>query len=269
MLQEIEASGFSQAGPIREDNQDAIRMYADPLAAGRGRLYAVADGIGGYAHGGIASALALEKLFETFYGQRSGPAMKSLRRGLEAANLGVFQTAQRLGAGRMGTTLSAAHVLRDRLHLGHVGDSRVYLVRSGRATCLTEDHTVVGDLVRMKVLSPEKVRAHDQRSVLTQSLGLKLFIHPDLSEHALKNDDRLILCSDGVWSVIEDDEFARLAAQARGSEALAQEILNLALERHTDDNVSAIAIHLRRLAPGLAQEKSRRGWNWTGFRRSR
>jgi serine/threonine protein phosphatase PrpC len=269
MFQEIESSGFSQTGPIREENQDAIRMQADTLASGRGRLYAVADGIGGYAHGGIASALALEKLFETFYGERGAPALKRLRRGLEAANLGVYQTAQRLGVGRMGTTLTAAHVLGDRLYLAHVGDSRAYLIRGGRATCLTEDHTVVGDLVRMKVLAPEKVRAHEQRSVLTRSLGLKLFVNPDLSEHTLKNDDRLLLCSDGVWAVIEDEEFAWLAAEARGSEALAQAILNLALERHTDDNVSVIAVHLRRLAPRLAEQKGRRGWSWAGFRRSR
>src|SRR3990172_3809836 len=119
MLQEIECSGFTQVGPVREDNQDAIRMPEDHLPPDRGRLYAVADGMGGYAHGGIASALALEKLFETFYREHTLPALKKLRRGVEAANLGVYQTAQRLGVGLMGTTLTAAHLAGDKLHLAH------------------------------------------------------------------------------------------------------------------------------------------------------
>lgn len=255
----IESVGVSQVGVVREDNQDAIRLSLPELepAAGRGCLYAVADGMGGYAHGGVASALALEKFFDAFYAGGSNPIAQTLRRGVEDANLAVYQTAQRLKAGRMGTTLTAAAICGRRLHLAHVGDSRAYLVRGGRARCLTADHTRVGELVRMKVLTADKVRTHAQRSILTKCVGLELFVQPDLQELALCEDDRLILCSDGVWSVIEDDEFAACARLGGGAGALGQRLIDLALERRSDDNVSVVVVHVR--AFSAAPEARRRG----------
>lgn len=268
-LPEVETSGLSHTGPVREDNQDAIRLPDERLPAERGLLYALADGMGGYAHGGLASALALDKLFETFYGESMSPILKTLRRSVEFANLSVYQMAQRLGAGRMGTTLTAIHLLDNKLHLAHVGDSRAYLVRDNRATCLTNDHTTVGDLVRMKVLTPDKVRTHAQRSILTKCIGLSLFIKPDITQITLREGDLLILCSDGVWSVIEDDEFAQLAGEAKGVNALSEKVIDLALERQTDDNVSAIAIRIHQLAPVPAESEKRRWWSFSYLVRSR
>ncbi len=258
----IEFSGLSHIGPVREDNQDTIRLPDAHLSAERGCLYAVADGMGGYAHGRLASTLALEKLFEAFYDTRAWPAPRALRRGVEAANLGVYKAAQNLGAGRMGTTLTAAGVIGRKLYLAHVGDSRAYLIRDGRALCLTQDHTTVGDLVRMKVLSPDKVRTHAQRSVLTKGIGLGLFVQPDISEHALKEGDRLILCSDGVWSMIQDEEFAELAVQANGAHVLSQSLIELALARQTDDNASAIAVHIHGLSPSAENAGGRKRSVW-------
>ncbi len=252
-LSGIEHSGLTHVGPVREDNQDAIQLPDAARAAERGCLYAVADGMGGYAHGRMASALALEKLFAAFYGERALAAPRALRRGIESANLGVFKTAQRLGAGRMGTTLTAASVVGNRLYVAHVGDSRAYLIRNHRAICLTDDHTMVGELVRMKVLSPEQVRTHAQRSILTKGVGLTMFVKPDITQHILKNGDRLILCSDGVWSVVQDHEFAELAATTNGAQELSESLIDLALERQTDDNASAIAVHVQNLSGSLSR----------------
>ena len=94
-----------------------------------------------------------------------------MRRGVERANLAVHQASFRLNAGQMGTTLTVANIAGDRLYLAHVGDTRAYLVRDGKARCLTNDHTMVGELVRMRVITPDKVRTHQQRSVLNRSLG--------------------------------------------------------------------------------------------------
>jgi protein phosphatase len=252
-------------GVVREDNQDAIRLSkyeAEP--AERGYLYAVADGMGGYAHGALASSLALEKFYASFYEGGAAAAAQALRRGVDEANLAVYQAAQRLGVGRMGTTLTALHIQGRRLHLAHVGDSRAYLVRDGRATCLTVDHTRVGELVRMKVLPPGKVRTHAQRSILTKCLGLELFVKADIHTRALREDDRLILCSDGVWSVIEDDEFACCALQPGGAEALGQRLVDLALERRSDDNVSVVVVHLLSFSAAAPQARRRAG-RWPDF----
>ncbi len=256
---EIEYSGLSHIGSVREDNQDAIRLSGDPPSADR-RLFALADGMGGYSHGGIASQVALETFFETFYADTAAVVPRRLRRSVDAANLGVYQMAQRLGAVRMGTTLTAATVVGHMLHVAHVGDSRAYLIRDHRAQCLTNDHTHVGDMVRMKVIPPDKVRTHSQRSILTKGLGLALFVQPDITQAALREDDRLVLCSDGVWSVIEDHEFAVFAASARDMLDFSQTLIDVALQRQSDDNLSVIAIQLHHLGPDESAAP-RRSWN--------
>jgi PPM family protein phosphatase len=252
---------MSATGSVRASNQDAIQACDpthDPTAC-CGYLYALADGMGGYEHGDMASALALQVLFERYYAQASARAAQSLRESITLANLNVYQAAQRLGT-RMGTTLTAVSVVGNRLHIAHVGDSRAYLVRHAQATCLTNDHTMVGDLVRMKVIPPSKVRNHSQRSMLNRCLGLNLFVQPDLTQSSLQRDDTLILCSDGVWAVIEDDEFGHLAAQATGLRSLSENLINLALDRKSDDNVSVVAIHIRATLPEPAAPQPRRTW---------
>ncbi len=250
---DIRWSGLSHVGPVREDNQDAIRMPEEETPGDHGFLYAVADGMGGYAHGERASALTLDALAREFYGRGAIP--KNLRRGVELANLNVYQEAQRLGAGRMGSTLTAAGIQGNQLYLAHVGDSRAYLVRNKCARCLTCDHTTVGELVRMRVISPEKVRTHAHRSILTKGVGLSLFVRPDLEHYTLQEDDTLILCSDGVWSVIEDDEFAQIAAATPDVETLSRRFVETALERETDDNASVVTVHVRGLGVANARPK--------------
>jgi serine/threonine protein phosphatase PrpC len=244
-LPEVEVGALSVAGPVREDNQDAILCPNGSAPALAGLLHAVADGMGGYSFGGLASDLALKALTAQLADRVSTPPGKALRSGMEAANLDVYKASQRMGAGRMGTTLTAAYLIGDTLHLAHVGDSRAYLLRDGHAACLTSDHTVVGDMVRSRLIPPERLRTHAQRSVLTRAIGLGLFIQPDLSRVQVKAGDRIVLCSDGVWSVILDDEFAGLAGSTPTPRALSQQLVDLALERQTDDNCSVVAIHIQ------------------------
>jgi serine/threonine protein phosphatase PrpC len=261
-LPEIESSGLSIVGPVREDNQDSIHLPHGEQAVTPGLLFAVADGMGGYAHGGVASLLALESFSSTLASQNGSPIPKTLQRSVENANLRVFQKAQQLSAGRMGTTLTAAYVFGEVLHLAHVGDSRAYLIRDGRATCLTTDHTTVGDMVRAKILSPEKIRTHAQRSILTRAVGIGLFVQPDIIQKKLREDDRLVLCSDGVWSVIEDDDFARVAAERAPADLISQNLIDLALQNETDDNASVVVIHLKKLAAVAAGHESPQKGNW-------
>ena len=253
----IECSGLSDIGPVREDNQDSIHLPDGTHPPGMGLLYAVADGMGGYAHGAVASALAIQKLAETLYNGNGRPNPKSLRRGVRSANLSIYRAAERFGAGRMGTTLTAAYIFNDTLHLVHVGDSRAYLIRDQQATCLTADHTTVGDLVRTRLIPADKVRTHSQRSILTKSVGIGLFVKPDISQHKLQENDYYILCSDGVWSVIQDEEFAQSVMESKGVDQVSQNLLTMALNRATDDNVSVVTIHIRELSPAQQKMKHR------------
>jgi protein phosphatase len=264
----IDFGGLSEVGTVREENQDSIRVPDPSLPLERGLLWALADGMGGLSHGKLASSLALETIYEEFYGAQN-PIPRSLGKGIESANTRLLSKAQGLGSARMGTTVTAAIVSGDRLHIGHVGDSRAYLIRQGKTRCLTSDHTMVGDLVRMKVLSPDKVRGHAQRSILNRAVGLELFVRADILEVGLLDGDRVLICSDGLWGSIEDEEIGEIARSRDDPDEASRELVDLALDRGSDDNVSVIVLNINRTAPlpqdgarreGRAQPKERRGW---------
>jgi protein phosphatase len=165
----------------------------------------------------------------------------------------------------MGTTITVVNVYGKNLYIGHVGDTRAYLIRNNKATCLTNDHSRVGELVRMKLLSPDKVRTHNQRSVLERCLGFNLFVQPDIFKVPAQNNDVIILCSDGVWSVIEDDEFENMVAANTNPENLSREIVELALKRDHDDNLTAVAIYLNRLSNKELPDESKGSWSIPGI----
>ncbi len=268
---EIESHSLSHVGKVRRDNQDAVRLCdpSDEFSAGVGHLYGIADGMGGYAHGGVASSLALQTFFETFYAANGVSPLQKFRVSIQNANLSVYQTAQRMAAGRMGTTLTAVNIIGKKIYIGHVGDSRAYLIRGNKSTCLTNDHTRVGELVRMRVLSPEKVRTHSQRSVLEKCLGLTLFVQPDIFQVPVQEEDVIVLCTDGVWSVVEDNEFAHLANDAKSAKDLSQRIFDLAMNRDSDDNLSIVVLYLRHLTDVGATEERKRFWTLPNiFRRN-
>jgi len=257
---EISSFSFTHTGNVRDDNQDAVWLCNpnDEITSKVGHLYGIADGMGGYAHGGIASSLALETFFETFYEANGATPLQKFRVGIQNANLSVYQAAQRMASGRMGTTITTVNIIGSNVYVGHVGDSRAYLIRDNKSTCLTNDHTRVGELVRLKMLAPDKIRTHSQRSVLEKCLGASLFVQPDIFKVPVQEDDLLILCTDGVWSVIEDDEFAHLTKHFKNPEMLGKEIINLAMNRDSDDNLSIIVLQLNRLTkyddPGVTKK---------------
>ena len=263
---DIASFGCTGVGNVRQDNQDAMRFCReDDLTAAHGHLYGIADGMGGYAHGAVASSLALELFFETFY-KSNGVAMpQKLKTAVQNANVGVYQAGQRIGAGKMGSTLTAVNLTGERLSIAHVGDSRAYLVRDGKASCLTKDHTRVGEMVRLGLLPAGKLRGHHQRSVLSRCLGVELFVTPDVEQVTVRNGDVIILCTDGVWSVIEDHEFAAMASRGSDPEELARRIFDAALARESDDNLSVLAIQIRKLGPGSGDDAGRRRFSLAGL----
>jgi serine/threonine protein phosphatase PrpC len=249
---DVSSSGLSYIGLARGDNQDSFHICEpedEPVRTAYGGLYTVADGMGGGVYGDVASSQAIKTFHEHFYTGRHCHPEQNLRRAIRAANLAVYQLGQLLGGTPMGTTLSAANLVNGYLYLAHVGDSRIYLIRDGKATCLTRDHTSVGDLVAIRVLSPDKVRTHERRSELHRALGIQLFVQPDINRVRLHRHDTIILCSDGVWCVIEDEEFAALAADLENPYHLGQVLIDLALKRHSDDNLSLVAIRVNDFEP--------------------
>jgi len=254
--------GISDTGNVRDNNQDAIQSYepqdTDTLES-HGTLYAVADGMGGYEHGGIASTLALETFFNAFYSGKPQKPQANLKHALHAANTALIREAQSLNA-RMGTTLSALNIFHKECHIAHVGDSRIYQVRGRKAKCLTQDHTAVGELVRLGVLSPDKVRTHERRSILQKCLGMYLFVMPDIQRHPVQEGDYFVLCSDGIWGYVEDDEFGQIVHDLRHPDEIGAALGQRALEHKSDDNVSALVIYVEKLyTPQTAHAQAHQG----------
>ncbi len=223
-------------GRMRTSNQDALY----PRAAGSGEgplLFAVADGMGGHAAGEVASALAIDMAVSSDTDLEGKVLM---------ANLAVLNEAtQRPELAGMGTTLTIAEIGSDRTAVfAHVGDSRAYLLRGNALRQLTEDHTLVNEYVQAGRLDPEDIATHPQRSMLTRAVGLAPDLEVDLFEERLLPGDRLLMCSDGLSSMIEDEEI-REALMASSAEEAVWSLVERANIAGGHDNVTALVVDVK------------------------
>ena len=186
----------TDVGCVRDHNEDSL-VVAPPL-------FAVADGMGGHAAGEVASEIAVNVLAELAPKDLDGAA---LEHAVEEANHEIIRAA-RDGRGRegMGTTLTACMLENERLVIAQVGDSRAYLLHHGKLQQLTRDHSLMADMIEAGQLTPEEARHHPQRSVITRALGSDPNTRPDMYEINVETGDRLLVCSDGLSSMIEDEQ---------------------------------------------------------------
>jgi protein phosphatase len=170
-----------------------------------------------------------------------------LQRLVQAANLKVYETAATTGAGgsSMCTTIVSCLLRFDRATIAHVGDSRCYLVRRGRATLLTDDHTVVGEQVRMGVLSQKEAAQSERRHVLSRSLGANMFVNVAINEHPILAGDVLLLCSDGLHGSVLGHEMASIVAKSADLKEAASQVVSLAREKDGSDNITVQLIRVK------------------------
>jgi PPM family protein phosphatase len=246
---------LTDIGRVRARNEDSLGAFEpdDPeLLRSRGRLFVVADGMGGLARGDVASRLAVETLRDTYYeAERLEPLPEALRVSVRIANDAVYRES-RLAAGQapMGTTLTAL-VIRDHdAYLAHVGDSRAFLVRGRQIRQLTEDHSLVAELVRNGVLSPAEAEHHPSAHVVLQALGIAEDVTIDVQGPlSLHSGDTLVLCTDGLTRQVKPHEIRRLAE--RPPRRACEQLVSLANERGGPDNITLQLIRFgpRRFLP--------------------
>lgn len=235
----------SDTGRVREHNEDEVRL-AEPESsqvAERGFLVAVADGMGGHERGEVASNLAIETLFTSFYDEQSEEAkddlVASLKQGFKASNDRIMSESTTVSStGSMGTTMVAAVVAGSQLTIANVGDSRAYLVRAEAATQITRDHSLVAEQVASGVITAEEARTSNYRNVITRALGHRPKVDVDVFEIDLLPDDRVVLCSDGVHGHIEADELAAIILK-QGPQEASKELIDVAMDHGSTDNVTA------------------------------
>ena len=223
-------AGDTHVGLVRTDNEDAF-LLAPPL-------FAVADGLGGHQAGEIASSLAIETLLAAAPRQADA---KALGRAARRANAAVIEAAK-TGRGRsgMGTTLTAAMIDGTKIAVAHVGDSRAYLLHLGTLEQLTEDHSMVADLVRQGRLSAEEARTHPNRSVITRALGSDPDMLADTFEVEASPGDRLLLATDGLTGLVEDADIERMLGSAHTPAEAVDTLIDAALSAGGHDNITVV-----------------------------
>jgi PPM family protein phosphatase len=275
------AAGCTDTGRVRERNEDTIALYEPPdktLVAQLGKLYLLADGAGGHAAGEVASREAVETIAAVYYHQGNFPELggekfhsQNLLQHLEGHFIDLDAPIERLRqaflvaharlrklaalkpqyAG-MATTCVAAVVKNDRLVIAHIGDSRTYLIRSlpgspPSMTCLTTDHSMVTALLRAGIISPEELHTSPSRHMLIRMLGggEDDTPGPDITTCLVHAGDHLVLCCDGLWSKLTEEQIATVVSR-NTAQAACDQLVQLANEAGGEDNISAVVLSFYR-----------------------
>jgi serine/threonine protein phosphatase PrpC len=228
----LETAAISHPGRRRRHNEDAYVVQPP--------LFAVADGMGGAKAGEVASGLAAAAVQESGTDGESGEARVAAL--IEEANRRVFRRASEdREASGMGTTMTVALVEDDQVAIGHVGDSRAYLIREGRLEQLTDDHSLVAELVRSGKLTPEEAETHPQRSVITRALGTEADVDVDTLSIPATPGDLFLLCSDGLTSMVDDETILDAVERNRPNlKEAAKALINAANRGGGEDNITVV-----------------------------
>ncbi|HUO25743.1 MAG TPA: Stp1/IreP family PP2C-type Ser/Thr phosphatase [Candidatus Aquilonibacter sp.] len=246
----IEVASLSDLGCQRDNNEDAF-LYWEPTSdadfARKGRLAVIADGMGGYEGGQEASRLAVETVREVYDQDFRGDPQTTLQEAFAIAHGRIQDFAEKHpGFLGMGTTCTALVVLGRRLYVAHVGDSRLYRVRGPQISRLTRDHSYVGRLVESGIVRSEDAEKHPQRHILTAALGAGTEVSADSAdpEVDLEDGDTLVLCTDGLWGVVSEDEIVKAVREEKSVQESCRELVRLALERGGPDNITVQVLRI-------------------------
>ncbi len=248
---DVQFGQSSDFGKVRTNNEDAMGSF---IPAGRqqarshGFLFVVADGVGGMDLGEVASSKAVSVVTGEFAKAQSGAMLISLLPKLvQQANAAVHDCglAPEHNGKKMATTLVACAMRYDQAVVSHVGDSRCYLVRNGRARQVTQDHTLVNEQRKMGLISAGEIASSDSRHVLIRSLGPEMFVSPDTTALTLLPGDVLVLCTDGLHDEMSEAEIASIASQKKDAAQIAHELVARAVEIDGGDNTTAQVIRVR------------------------
>jgi serine/threonine protein phosphatase PrpC len=254
---QIVSGGVSDVGRMRTNNEDSFRIV-EPM-----NLFILSDGMGGEAHGEVASAMAVEAVEKfcanpeahkegsgvTLHGVANdtwGAQTKMLQNAVFQANFDIYQSAQKHPEQRgMGATLTTGWLNGTKLSIAHVGDSRAYLLRAGSLQQLTNDHSLVAEQVRRGILTPQQAEESDMQSVLLRALGANPEVDVEVDEVEVMPRDVVLFCSDGLTRMVTEPEIAGSLQAETDPASAAQKLVDLANERGGLDNVTVIVVRVQ------------------------
>ncbi len=245
--------GKKRRGKPNEDFVFAAQGTVAPRREPFG-LFVVADGMGGHVNGQEASRLAIETIVDTILPLVRAGMMDDaswdelLRHGVERANLAVYQRNQQLSGSSMGTTVTAALIVGPETFVANVGDSRTYLYRPGQGLAqLTHDHSTVAQLVEMGAITRDEIYIHPRRNEIYRSLGAAPSVEVDIFRETLHDGDVLLLCSDGLWEMVPDEQQLAdvLSSSWASADYMAERLVQLALAAGGLDNIGLVVVRVR------------------------
>lgn len=247
----VEVAGKSDIGCVRSNNEDNFGFDS------RCGIYVVCDGMGGMAAGEVASKLGVDTILDYYrqgteagtlpaYGtqmENVSPRANALGSAIQLANAAIFEAAKRHAAHHgMGSTIVAVSVENGFFSIGHVGDSRIYLVRNGQIQQLTNDHSLVMEQVRRGLITLEEARKSEVQNIIIRALGSEETVRPDLDDMMALPGDTLLLCSDGLTRHVEDSELAEAVRSSPSLEATCDALIAKARERGGEDNITVLLV---------------------------
>src|SRR5579862_7257053 len=248
---DLEFVARTDVGRVRDHNEDYLG-HASPGTPAQvrthGWLFVLADGVGGQEMGEVASKTAVERMVGAFHSTKDGESHSAvLQRLVQQANTAVLDAAVTGGRGSAGmaTTIVACALRYDRVTVAHVGDSRCYLIRNGKAAQVTRDHTVASEQVRLGIVTAQEAAEGETSHILSRSLGTELVANVDSNDHQIFPGDVLLLCSDGLHGMVEASEMAAICGHDQDLHLAAEKLVALANDRGGGDNISVQLIRIR------------------------
>jgi len=256
----FDISALTDTGIVRKNNEDSVLVLDSDEVGVKGikscGIYLVADGMGGHQAGEVASDIAIEIISETLSDSLKQdiqlPPNFLIKQAVEKANMEIYSMARsKPQLFNMGTTVTVGLRLDDRLYIGHVGDSRAYLLRKGRIHQLTEDHSLVACLLKEGLITAEEAKTHPERNKIYRCLGISTEIDVDSYRKVggedwllLRGGDTLVFCTDGLSSYVSDAENRDCLLRANGAESACRELVRLANLNGGEDNISVIVVRV-------------------------
>lgn len=247
-LNVAQRSDVGRQRQVNEDNMISIIPEDLQVMAKKGALFVVADGIGGHTAGDIASEMAVNTVRDAYYANENGEVSASLLQAMKRANAAIYQANQSKNPlpeknKMMGTTCVAAVLMGDIVYVANVGDSRAYIVRGDQVIQISQDHSVVAEQIRAGLLTPDQARDHPQSKMIYRCFGERADVEVDLFSEAVQEGDLLVLCTDGLSSLVSDEELREIVQQFGPQESV-YHLVELANEYGGPDNITAIVVRV-------------------------
>lgn len=234
--------GQTDIGMVRSINQDSI-FFSDKCVGNLPNLYIVADGMGGHKAGDYASAHAVSWFVDYVKECQYVNPITIMKTGIAKVNdmlLEMSATHSELSG--MGTTFVAAVIVENKMYVANIGDSRLYVIHQGEAKQITLDHSLVEELIRTGQLDRRRVRFHPEKNIITRALGTGKEAVPDFFEIALQDGERILLCSDGLTNMVEDDEIGTIVMGQRFVDKICEQLIERANYYGGKDNIGVVVV---------------------------